>query len=164
MKENILQTNSQRNRERPLGVWLLTIYAVIFAGIFPLVAAVFLLMSGDTWDTFGINALSLIFSIILNVSIIVFAVGTWQGKNRARKALLVSITLYYVLVGMNNLLLVNSGQVPADQQARSWGRALRGMLYPAIYIWYFTQATTKDFFFNSSMQTEDATDAASLHP
>jgi len=128
--------------KRPIGVWLLTIYAAIFAGLAPLILATVLLISGNL----GTNPVFLIFSLLLNASIIYYSVRTWQGNDRARKIFLILITTNYVFIGLNNLSLLLSGQVPVDEQTRLFGRVFRGVLYPVIFIWYFNRSKTKEFY------------------
>lgn len=142
MAENLTSLQDIQKPSRPTGVWILTIYAMIFAGIAPLLLLAFLLISGNTDG----NAMSVLLSLPISVGVIASAVGAWKGNNKARKSLLVFVTIHYVLVGINNYLLMNSGQVPDEMHARIWGRVFRGLLYPAIYIWYFNKYTTKEFY------------------
>ena len=46
MAEN-LATPQAAQKTRPTGVWILTIYAMIFAGIAPLLLSLFMLVSGN---------------------------------------------------------------------------------------------------------------------
>lgn len=142
MSENVVLPQSSHKVARPLGVWALTIYALIFAGIAPLLLYLFLLISGNAAGL-GIDIL---LSLPVTVGVIVSAIGAWKGNEKARKSLLVFVTLHYALIALNNYWLVSSGEVPAEEQARLWGRVLRGFLYPAIYIWYFNKQTTKEFY------------------
>lgn len=129
--------------QRPTGVWFFTLYALIFAGIAPLAVAIVVLLSGNQ----GLFSMSLVFSILLNASIIYYAFRTWQGNDRARKIFLVLVTANYAFIGLNNLYLLVTGQVTAaDDQIRLFGRVLRGVLYPAVFLWYFNRPTVKDFF------------------
>ena len=142
MTENIAPSPVTQKAPRPIGVWILTVYAILLAGIAPLLLSIFLLVSGNTAG----NGISIFLSLPLSIGIIISAIGAWQGKERARKSLLVLITLHYVLIGINNYLMLNSGQVPEETQTQLWGRVIRGILYPAIYIWYFNKNTTKEFY------------------
>ena len=128
--------------KRPFGVWLLTIYALIFAGIAPLLLSIFMLISGNSAG----NTIGIFLSIALSIGIIKSTIGAWQGKEKFRKYLLILITINYVFIGLNNYLMINSGQVPSDLQNQVWGRVIRGILYPAVYIWYFNKFTTKKFY------------------
>ena len=82
----------------------------------------------------------------MSIGVITSAIGAWKGNEKARKSLLIFVTLHYVLIAINNYFLINSGQVPDDEQTRLWGRVFRGFLYPAVYIWYFNKYTTKEFY------------------
>lgn len=129
-------------KNRPIGVWVLTIYALIVAGILPLFLEIYLLVSGEAAG----NEFVTFLSILISIGVITSAIGAWKGNDTARKSLLVFVTLHYVLVAISNTLLINSGQVPEGDQIRTWGRVLRGFLYSGVYIWYFTRDTTKEFY------------------
>ena len=138
----ILVTSPVIQKTRPTGVWILTIYAMIFAGIAPVLLSLFLLASGNAAG----NVAGILFSLPVSIGVIASAIGAWKGKDNARKSLIFLVTLYYVLLAINNFILINSGQAPDEQLARLWGRVLRGFINPAIYIWYFTKTTTRDFY------------------
>lgn len=127
---------------RPTGVWILTIYALIVVGILPLLLEIYLLVSGNAA---GI-VIGTLLSLLVSIGVIASAIGAWKGNEKARKSLLVLLTLHYVFVAINNYIFIGSGQVPDDEQARIWGRVLRGFVYPAVYIWYFNKYTTKEFY------------------
>ncbi|HAV77591.1 MAG TPA: hypothetical protein DCX53_09595 [Anaerolineae bacterium] len=141
MAENIA-TPQAAIKSRPTGVWILTIYALIFVGIAPFLLSIFLLITGNISGT----GFSIIFSLPIAIGVIASAIGAWKGSERARKSLLIIVTIHYVLVAINNYIFINSGQVPDDEQIRLWGRVLRGFIYPAVYIWYFNKYTTKEFY------------------
>ena len=142
MTENIAPSAVAHKVSRPIGVWILTVYALVFAGIAPLLLSLFLLVSGNSAG----NQISLILSLPLSIGIIISAIGAWQGKEKARIPLLVLITLNYVLIAINNYVLLSSGAVPDEAQLQVWGRVIRDILYPAGYIWYFNSYTTKEFY------------------
>lgn len=142
MTESISSSQVIQRSPRPIGVWILTIYALIFAGIAPFLLSVFMLFSGNAAG----NEFGILLSLPVSIGVVTSAVGAWKGNNKARKFLLIFVTLHYVLVGLNNYLLINSGQIPDAEQTRLWGRVFRGFLYPAVYIWYFNKYTTKEFY------------------
>ena len=142
MTENVALPQASQNISRPIGVWILTIYALIFAGLAPLLLSVFMLISGNAPG----NVLGILFSLPVSIGVITSAVGAWRGSEKARKSLLIFVTLHYVLVALNNFVLINSGQVPDEEQTRLLGRMLRGFIYPAVYLWYFNKYTTKEFY------------------
>ena len=133
---------------RPFGVWILTIYGAIFAGIIPLIAYILVFLSGSSPVLSGLNPLYLIFSIGLNIGITIFAIQTWMGKEKARKTFIVLISLNYLLLSINNFLIILSGQADSLEIMRLWGRVIRNLVYPALYIWYFNRSRTKEFFQN----------------
>lgn len=141
MTENVAPPQAVK-KSRPIGVWILTIYALIFVGIAPLLLSFFMLFSGNATG----NEVSVILSLPISIGVIISTIGAWKGNNTARKSLLILVTLHYVFIAINNYFLINSGQIPVDEQSRMWGRVLRGFIYPAVYVWYFNKETTKEFY------------------
>ena len=132
--------------KRPLGVWILTGYAILFAGLGPVIAAVMLLILGDEGQAAGLGPIDWLLPLVLGICVTVAAIGAWRGSNRARIALVVLVTVHYVLIAINNLLWLGAGSVPDAQQVTALGRVVRGVLYPAVYIWYFRRLETKEFY------------------
>lgn len=140
----IIETNDEIIiRTRPLGVWILTIYALLFAGI-SVALGTYALLMGIAVEMGG--TLAIIFSIVLDAIIVISAIGAWQGKETARKILLVFVTVHYVFIGINNYMLIQSGLPLPEELEVYWGRVIRGVLYPAVYIWYFTRKTTREYY------------------
>lgn len=141
MTENIAAPQVVQ-RNRPTGVWLLTLYALIFVGIAPLLLSIFMLVSGNAAG----SEFSILLTLPISIGAILSAIGAWKGKEKARISLLIFVTLNYAFIAINNFLLLRSGQVPDDEQTRLWARVIRGFIYPAVYIWYFNKFTTKEFY------------------
>ena len=142
MTENIASSQVASKRSRPFGVWIFTIYAFLFAGLAPLLLSIFVLFTGYAIE----NADRVLITIPINIAVIVNAFGAWQGKEKSRKFLLAFITINYVLIAVNNLWILAVGDFPPEQMNQYLGRIFRGILYPAIYFWYFNKATTKTFY------------------
>jgi hypothetical protein len=140
--ENNLVYPQPVQKTRPTGVWILTIYALIFVGLAPLMLSIFLLVSGNGSG----GVLGVLLSIPISIGVITSAINAWKGSEQARRFLLAFVTLHYVLIAINNYILIRSGQVPDGEQSQLWGRILRGIIFPAIYIWYFNKRKIKDFF------------------
>jgi hypothetical protein len=119
---------------------------LILLGILPFLLSFLLLVSGNAAG----NEISILFSLLISIGVIISAIGAWKGNEKARKSLLFFVTLHYVFVAINNYSMINSGQVPIDEQGRAWGAVVRGFIYPAVYIWYFTKYTTKDYYNGSA--------------
>jgi hypothetical protein len=139
-------TDTRTKPVRPLGVWILTIYAALFAGLVPLAAAVALFLLGSMAGAPGSSIASLLLTLVLCTGIVAAAIGTWQGHNRSRQALLILITAYYVLVAVNNAFLLSDQGASQSAQLRMIGRMARGILFPAVYIWYFRRRSTLKYY------------------
>lgn len=127
---------------RPLGVWLLTVYAAIFAGLIPLTTAVVLTASGGL----GYNSLAFVPALIINSSMIYFSWRTWRGDRSAIKYLLILITIHYILIGINNGIAFFDGLGSTSERFRLVGRMIRAVLVPVVYIWYFRRWNVQEFF------------------
>jgi hypothetical protein len=86
-----------------------------------------------------------LFTLPISIGAIISAIGAWKGSDKARKSLLVFVTLQ-VIIAINNFMLIYSGEFTFEEQMRYWPRVLRGFIYPAVYIWYFSKNTTKEFY------------------
>lgn len=142
MTDTLETSQNLQKPSRPTGVWILTIYALIFAGITPLLISVFALLSGNVAG----EESSFLLSLPISIGVVTSAISAWKGSKRGRNSLLVFVTLHYALIGINNYLFISSGSIPDEEQTRLWGRVVRGFLYPAVYLWYFNQSTTKEFY------------------
>ena len=131
--------------KRPLGVWILTGYALLFVGLAPAATAVVLYASGEAQGA-GLGMVDLLLPLVLGICVTIAAIGAWRGNNKARIALVGLVTINYVLIAINNLLLLGSGAPPESQQISAWGRVFRGVLYPAVYFWYFRRAETREYY------------------
>lgn len=134
-------------RARPLGLTLLILYAVIFAGIAPLGLSLYLLFTGQAFAVPGASPDALAMAFVINVLVVYHAVGAWRGRPSAARWFLIMVTVHYVAVALNNLILLQFGELPPQvERARLWGRVIRGGLYPAVYWWYFRRPKTKAYF------------------
>lgn len=130
---------------RPLGVWFLTLYAAIFAGLLPLLLAVFLLVTGQGGGAMA-NLVNLVVTFIICGGVIYAAVGAWQGDDRSRKLLIVMVALYYAMTAVSALLGLLTGLASESQESLMLRRVIRGFVTPAIYTWYFRRWEIQDFY------------------
>ena len=162
MTANLTSIHKTSTIQRPIGVWILTFYALIFAGIAPLWNYIYWMASGNIPQLLGGNQTANIFLFVLCTSIIIISVISWLGKEIARNVLLALITLYYIFIGINSFLFINSSEfIPYIMQTgnksfqfilqiKSWFPVFWGILCPAIYFWYFNRHSTKEFFNSNS--------------
>ena len=137
--------------KRPLGVWLLTIYLALFAGIAPLLLLTFLLAAETPTTEASIPAgPALVVPAFTGLGVLVSSIAAWRGRNWGRYALVAFSALHYGLVAANNLgMLWNDTlpDVPSLQPVRLWGRVIRGPIYIAIVAWYFLASKgAKEFY------------------
>jgi hypothetical protein len=138
------QVRFQTNK-RPVGVWLLTICNALFAGVFPIITAA-VLMLGLTPVTLPGGILSGLLFGLLGAAVIAAAIGSWQGSDRARKALIGLVTAYYLLTSLNNLAVLLMGYAPPALQAQVGATIFRAIFWTAITIWYFSRPRVRDWF------------------
>lgn len=131
---------------RPTGVALLTIYALLFAGVFPFLVALFFLIRPDSSVSAFFSPFSLISGLLLNIGIVIFGIGTWQGKEKARIVFMILVSLNYLLIGINNFRVLRSGVIPSDGQTQYLARIIQGVVVPATYLIYFNNDMVKTFF------------------
>jgi hypothetical protein len=125
--------------KRPVGVWILTIYLAIFAGMAPLSLLAFLFVAerGAEQPLLGPSS---VISIVTGLGTIISAIAAWRGKNWGRYALVGFAALHYGLVSAKNYVLLQADDLPdvaSLDPMRLWGRVLRGPIYVAIVGWYF---------------------------
>ena len=77
-----VSTKSVVQGKRPLGVWILTGYAIVFTGLGPVIVAVMLLASGEARAA-GLGPIDWLLPLVLGICVTVAAIGAWRGNNRA---------------------------------------------------------------------------------
>lgn len=128
---------------RPLGVWLVTIFDALFAGVVPFLAA-FAALGGSSALPGG-AALALPLAA-LSIGVVGAAVGTWQRSNRARIALLALMTLFYVLNIFASAYVATADFVPGAAQTKAWASVARGIFWLALNYWYWLRPATRAWF------------------
>lgn len=129
---------------RPLGVWILTACAAIFAGLLPLIgslAAVFLFR-----EELGMSTPLMLVTAVLSLAIFGSAFATWQGNDTARLALVALVVLFYLLLAITNFYNATNDFLAADVQRKSAMTGIRSLLWIPLYLWYFLRAKTVAWF------------------
>jgi hypothetical protein len=133
--------------ERPRGIWIVTIWVGLFAGILPLVLAA-LMYFGPTSVSELMTAQQLAISAVLGVGIIISAIGAWKGQRWGRATLIVLAAVHYGLIAHNNYKLATDANTPADQIPRIWARVARSIATIAVVGAYFTLNRNARRFFS----------------
>ena len=129
---------------RPIGVWLMTIFDALVAGVFPLLTAFVVLDRGVEMVPGGTITALLLAGIGLGV--IGAAIGAWQGSDRARIALLALVVLFYSLNMLANFRLITADWVPSDTQTRALATLVRAIFWVALNVWYFLRPQTRAWY------------------
>lgn len=146
MNEPVIVTPPSNTKpKRPLGVWVFTIYSLVYDGIFPLTLAVLLFLQKD-FELTATNTLIVGVSIVTSLGVIVSAYLTWKGNSKARIWFLILITLYNGLLVANSGYLFYTGQIEQNMIATITGRMVRGIIFPIVYWIYFSRELVKQFF------------------
>ena len=132
-------------KRRPFGVWALTLYALLYGGIYHLI-------STDTWNVLQGNTSMYrkdevpIFYVyaFLNISIIIVSMLSWGGLEIGRKSFLVFIALYFLGDGIDAFGW--GTWIPDSDDVSGWIWYITDFVFPVVCIWYFNKPSTKEFF------------------
>ncbi|MBN2387280.1 MAG: hypothetical protein JXB85_09685 [Anaerolineales bacterium] len=132
--------------DRPLGLWLVTLWNGLAAGLAPLVLTLMVFFDSAERSTQKPSWAGSLASLLLAVMILAAAVFTWRGKNPGRVALIGLIGLHYGLLAIRYFGLL-AGPDSFDWTAL-W-RGLRAVLWIIINTWYLGSKRIRTFFARS---------------
>ena len=138
-----METNIDQKVKRPIGVWILTIWILVMAGLVPLIALAFFFINGSGFS----DVYQLIFSVLVAIGVFISAISAWAGNKRAKFFLVVFSLVHYLLLAYQNGLIAYKEIVPTDRLALTWGRSIRSIVYSVIIIWYFYISKKTDKFY-----------------
>jgi hypothetical protein len=145
MSINKTYLEGKTKKRRPLGVWVLTLYALLYVGIYQLAPTTMLnVLRGYTAIYSKEDIPVFIIYAFLKISIIVTSILTWGGFEIGRKSFLVFITLYFLGDGISNFGW--GTQIPDLDDVRGWIWYISDFVFPILCIWYFNTPSTKEFF------------------
>lgn len=122
---------------RPLGVWILTGFAIVYAGIVPIIN-VFLIPDPNILTMLAAG---------LGIAVIGAAIGAWQGSDRARLVFMVLMLVYYGLLAYSTFAVVGEA-IEASVRSRYLRVGIRSLLWIPIYLWYFLRPKTLAWYRN----------------
>ena len=116
-------------KRSPTGSRILSGYAVLFAGLAPIVMATAAIANG-----MGPQFAA---SIILSSAVVFYGVHVFRGEVGSIRIFAVLVMLHYFGVTLTNLL--NYDSFPTDSRAyqMAWPRRIRGVLFGSLYGWYY---------------------------
>ncbi len=136
-------TTTWRKRiDRPLGVYLITIYDFLVVGLIPLLIFVLFLRNSDTEMSLPATMLS------VGLYVVVMATAVWAcvGDNIGRWLLLTAVTLTAVMWIINAVFILSNMDLPSGQKSSVIGFISRGILSLALNWWYFNRKTTVAYY------------------
>jgi hypothetical protein len=129
-------------KRRPPGVWILTIFALIFGGIFPLYFEPFDLIRGY-FAFYAYEDIPIIIVCgIVNILIILASILTWKGSRFGRISFLVLITIYFLYDGITSFSW--GRRIPDDLE--NWIWYITDFGFPNLCLWYFNRVSTKEIY------------------
>src|SRR4051794_15271044 len=99
----------QEKRKRPVGVWILTLWLAVFAGLLPAAVSVVGLVHG------AISVVQFTLMLALNLGVMAASVSAWTGSATGRNILATLAIVYYLGVAVSNYQLAVGDDVPADK-------------------------------------------------
>jgi len=135
----------KKKKRRPFGVWILTIYALLYAGVYQLAPTTMLnVLRGHTALYSKEDIPVFIIYAFLKISIIIASFLTWGGLEVGRKSFLVFITLFFLGDGISNFGW--GTRIPRLDDVRGWIWYITDFVFPILCIWYFNKPSVKEFF------------------
>jgi hypothetical protein len=139
--------------KRPKGVWIVTIWMALFAGLLPIGVALFVYFVPPEEERIMSNS-GLALSLSVALAMIASATCAWLGFAWARFALIAVAVVYYVLIACNLYSLWQSGVVPESRQMFVWTRMARALITMTVVVLYLLlNRNAKDFFKNYRRST-----------
>jgi hypothetical protein len=136
----------EQRRRRPIGVWLLTIWVGLNAGLSPIATLVILyLREPSRLGSFSPAYLAL--SVISSLAVLVSAVAAWLLPNQGRYAFVGLSISYYAMVAFNGFSIVTGDAVAEHRESLVWIRAIRAVVVAGVVAWYFLiSLRAKEFY------------------
>lgn len=136
-------TTTWRKRiERPLSVYLVTIYDFLVVGLIPLLTLVLFLRNSDTEMSLPATMLS------VGLYLVVMAISVWAcvGDNIARWLLLSAVTLTAIMWILNAVFILSNMDLSSGEKPGVIGFISRGIISLALNWWYFNRKTTVAYY------------------
>lgn len=134
------ETPIKRRISRPVGLYIITVLDFIAVGLVPLLTIVWTARNPEI----DLPFYAVLVSVGLAVMVMAAAVWAWIGDNLGRYFLLGLVTLSSVLLILNNLIILSSGD--NSSSIRSIGWVIRASFWIGINWWYFNRQHVVAYF------------------
>jgi hypothetical protein len=135
--------------QRPLGLWVLSSFALLIDGLFPLVLV--FLYAG----TPSMPLLNAILVAGVAIAVVLSSLAAFRAASWARLGLPVAVGLYHLMIGYTSGRVLLIDGAPSDLSVQLAGRVVRSLIIPIIYFWYFTRSDTIAFFNNPRLHPSE---------
>ena len=136
------EVQTQRRIAKPIGLYIITVFDFIAVGLIPLLTVIIGVRNSESEFPFFV----ILVSVGLPVLVMAATVWAWVGDNVARYLLLALITLLSVLLVINNVVLLSSGEASGDNVIPSVGVIVRATFWIGINWWYFNRSHVVAYF------------------
>lgn len=135
-------TTWRKRIDRPVGVYLITIYDFLVVGLIPLATFVLFLRNSDAEFSFTVTLLS------VGLYFVVMAASVWAcvGDNIGRWLLLSVVTLTAVMWIINAVFILSNIELASGEKPRVIGLISRGIMALGLNWWYFNRKTTVAYY------------------
>ena len=137
------KAENKSKKSRPLGVWMLTLYAILYAGIYRQLPIAILSLGYTAMYSESTMRVKYVY-VFLEIFIIIASILAWSGLEIGRKSFLFFITLYFLGDGISNFGW--GTQIPDLDDVRGWIWYITDFVFPILCIWYFNKPSVKEFF------------------
>ena len=136
------EVQTQRRIAKPIGLYIITVFDFIAVGLIPLLTVIFAACNSESELPFAV----VVISVGLPVLVMAVTIWAWVGDNVARYLLLALITLVSVLLIINNVILVSSGEASGGRAIPAVGVIVRATFWIGINWWYFNRRHVVAYF------------------
>jgi hypothetical protein len=140
--EEVATSTWKKRIERPIGVYLITIYDFVAVGLIPLLAFVFYLRHSDT----ELSLPTIMLSVGLYVLVMAFSVWAFVGDNIGRWLLLSAVTLAVAVSILDAILIVTNIDLSSGDKPRLIVFVPRGIFALAANWWYLNKQSTNAYY------------------
>jgi hypothetical protein len=131
-------------KRRPLGVWILPLFVLIFNGYLPLTEEPYYLLMGYSEMYSREEIPAIIFWAIVNICFIIVSVLAWLGFEVGRISIWVMVTPWFGFIALRNMRWLVTTPILKDPEA--WIQQFCFILIPVLFIWYFNRRSTREFY------------------
>jgi hypothetical protein len=142
MSANKIVLENKPKKHRPLGIWILTIFAMIFGGVIPLSFEPLDLLRGYTAFFSERDIPIITVRAFLSLFIVVTSILAWSGSKIGKIIFLIFVTVFFLGDGIDTYSW--GTRIPSSTLV--WFRYITDFTFPLICIWYFNRPSIKEFF------------------